>query len=235
MDDRLVEAINVNSQLKPRSSTLIITSQTSQPYGGREGPKHSINTEVPAINPEIKPRNLDGFIIKEYKIFDPSYAQGVVENYALLRHHKYPVPRTTRYFVEEGKVYLLTSDVREGGKYRLWGFSDSQKERELEELKAMNLDQDKIDLILGHISILLHKTTADGFYLRACYYHIRQNISTGQFDIILLDVDPLKFNHPNTTHPYQVEEKNLYQVSRFRFRLEQALAKTSSSRSSPDT
>ena len=81
------------------------------------------------------------------------------------------------------------SDMTEGDKYKVWGWSNSMTGQQSLDLHSMNLTESDVETITNLVDKLASKATADNLSLRFQYYHPRKNMETGEIDIILLDVD----------------------------------------------
>ncbi len=173
----------------PKSSKLDLVESSDLPVGGLEGQKSKTALKNPYYKAEktgVSP-TLD-FVSKEYALNDKDRVLEVIKTYGFLRSRGYPVPQTTRYYEKNGKIYLLMTDMTEGGKYKLWGYSDELTPEQEDALKDMSLSEEDMSAAEKIANELAAKATKDRIYLLNFYYHIRKDVDTGAIDVVLLDV-----------------------------------------------
>lgn len=155
--------------------------------GGEEGKKYAICLDIyghhGGVRPDIQ------FIAKEYGKDERSKVLEAILAYDILRNAGYPVPATTRYFTRNEKHYLLMSDITCGGKYLLWGYNDIQSNKIDQVFKDMQLPFTEFFRLREVVRGIADQASRDQFLLRGHQFHIRKEIETGLFDIVLLDLN----------------------------------------------
>lgn len=183
------------AETKPRLYQIV--NQVPLGVGGQEGPKSRVQLRKSGNTETSLPTDIRGdFITKEYHLEDIDRLRGVLRTNQILRSKGFPVPGTTKYFEKDGKLFELMSDMTEGGKYRLWGWSNDMTRTQSDELHAMTIEDSKFDQIKNQVFALAQLATNEGFSLQDKYYHIRQEVETGLFDLVLLDVDEEALTEP---------------------------------------
>jgi len=154
-----------------RISWLSLFSLTFLPVGGNEGAKSLTELRNPRYifgREDIAPTLI--FISKEYPANKKDCVMDIVNAYEVLREKGYPVPNTIRYYERDKTVNLLMSDMTEGGKYKIWGFSDFSSPEQQAELESMALTDKDILNIQELVFELSNKATNDGL-LSFYFYH----------------------------------------------------------------
>lgn len=221
MSDNRTEFVKVDG----RKNIFSIKLNSPLLTGGREGSK--FRTQL--INPRHREGKTDisgtlTFISKEYKAYERETVLGILDAYQFLRSRGYPVPSTTRYYEKVGRVNLLMSDMTEGGKYKIWGPSGNMSHGQLDELRSMSLTKDDIISIQKKVSDLSSRAAEDRVMLFTGFYHIRKNISTGEIDIVLLDVEKLSDIDATWTDKNTGQRLNETETIRFMEHLERNLS-----------
>lgn len=185
----------------PGEEDLRITKIEPLKVGGKEGPKHRITTEAKEVEGT---REKAFFVSKEYhgKLKHLAYAS--VKGNDLLRDHGFPVPRKVICLENEGVAYVVMSDVTDGGRFQIWGYSDKMTPEQIEELKAMNLSADDVKDIAEKAKKYADQAAADDLMLLFMHYHVRKEVETGKIDLVFLDVDKRVYDH----EVYDPTEKN---------------------------
>lgn len=159
------------------------------PLGGMEGKKQKIIIKNPKYGPD-KTREVSetlSYISKEYKS-----KEKVIETimiYDALRKKGLPVPPTTRYFEENGHHYLLMTDMTHGGKSVVWGLSDDMTSENQNSIDKMEIKSADLTDIRNLSREWAKTATTASLHPLESNYHLRKNLETGKFDIIILDVD----------------------------------------------
>ena len=140
--------------------------------------------------------------------------------YAFLRKNGYLVPGTSRYYVDEtNHAHLVLSDMTQGGKKRIWGFSDFMTKEQDQELAAMNLTDQDVEIIRKKAIALAHKANRDKIRLYYPYFHILQDKQTRGVSVCLLDISSILLEERNRTNRLlkanEIAEYNLLQANIF--------------------
>ncbi|MCB9800981.1 MAG: hypothetical protein H6773_02260 [Pseudomonadales bacterium] len=207
-----LERLVFKGRKAPRPVRPLEISQLSfLPVGGAEGRKLIANillgkNTAPSLENNHNTRY--PLVLKEYpKNYDSIQAlRSIAAGYRTLRKLGILVPNVVRYWSSNDMLYLVMSDLSEGGKKLIWGHSDGMKQSQLDELKAMKLSES--DLVTIHSQLIeIAQRAADGnVLLMPHYFHILKDTTTGSIEIALLDIF-------NNIHP----TKNESSASVFKF------------------
>lgn len=165
------------------------------PIGGYEGKKYF--TELSKDHRNVAHEY--EFISKVYPSYDKKEVINIIQAYDSLRKKGYIVPNTVRYFEQNDRVYLMMSDMTEGGKYKIWGYSNDMSAQQYEDLKMMNINESELFFIKNKALELANKADSENVNLLTPTYHVRKNMETGEIDIIFLDVDSRVTSPPSFT------------------------------------
>ncbi|GIK83517.1 MAG: hypothetical protein BroJett025_01390 [Patescibacteria group bacterium] len=150
-----------------------------------------------------------------------SKVAAVVEAYTLLRKKGYLVPEFAAYFIntQTETMYMISSDMTEGGKYIVWGLSDSMTDVQNQDFVQMKITPDDYSKIKRLVSDVVKQANRDRVYLDCYHFHLRQEKKTRKFEICLLDVSMAVIKH---THR-QADDIALHNMEESRVFLEAVL------------
>jgi len=202
--------------IRERSNTFKIRGEGFRqlPLGGKEGRKFF----TPLVNPRYREGRKDvspelGFISKEDAMVDKSVY--MIPIYNLLRKKGYPVPATTRYFEKDGHTYLMMTDMTEGGKYKIWGYSDDMSKEQIKDLNSLNLNEDDIAQIQKMALTFADRADKDNITLPYWTYHVRKNLRTGKLDIVFLDLKPEVLKPPQLINDIRAETNKSEELNEY--------------------
>lgn len=162
--------------------------------GGSEGKKQRIATERETERERGGLSEQQFYIAKEYRKSSVSFAWDSVSAFELLKEKGYPVPRKVVCLEDDAKAYVVMSDVTDGGKCLIWGWSTEMIPEQMDELNKMNITQDdiiRLDILARDIA---GKAAGDDLCIRHHMYHVRRHVESGEVDIVLLDADARVYN-----------------------------------------
>lgn len=155
--------------------------------GGREGSKHIATISIlrPGESHEEH---------KEIKLFakelsSKEHVAHCIEANNFLKRSGFLVPSTMRYLFKEGKHYLLSTDMTEGGKYTLWGFSGGNTDSQTNDLDNMLLSESDLVDIKKRVMAEAEKADGLGVVIYANMYHIRNEVASKRLEICFLEAD----------------------------------------------
>lgn len=162
------------------------------PVGGAEGRK--VITKVflgkNTSRSEQRQRKSHPLVLKEYpKNFDSIQTLvGIAAGYRTLRKLGLMVPDVVRYWKSNDKLYLVMSDLSEGGKKLIWGHSDGMTQSQSNELQVMKLSENDLSTIYAQLTEIAQRAAGGNVLLMPHYYHILKDTTTGSIEIALLDI-----------------------------------------------
>ena len=206
MADKLVELIKNYNQDNQKSHTAKIVNEKDMGVGGAEGTKAITEFEISRDN---KKRRLK-LVSKRYN-YMKTQIPVLMNSYDKARKDGFPVPATTRFYIDNDTITTVMSDMTEGGKYRVWGYNDQPTTKEHKSLKNMALnDKDKAEIKEQGMKLI---SLADkvGRSISFHNYHIRQDIKTKEIDLFLLDLD-YSFNFRNANESNTEEFQKFFNL-----------------------
>jgi hypothetical protein len=152
--------------------------------GGREGAKYFTKVELNELGFKSH------YIFKEFPY--SSYISDVmlqkiieglemrVQSYIFLRKKGYPVPQTVRYCHNKNgnNLFMVMSDMTQGGKKRIWGWSDCMTPTQFEELSNMELSRYEVQHITELVQMLTNQANKDKISFQHWYYHVLQDVDS---------------------------------------------------------
>jgi len=133
----------------------------------------------------------------------------IVGAYHELRKRGLPVPPVVMLQEKEGVKQLVMTEMTENGKYYLWGYSDNETREQASEFKALGITKSDIQIIEGKVLEIARKATETNTSLEQHQFHIRKNKETGQFEIVLLDIDFQAVSKKEAEYSYEWKNQNV--------------------------
>lgn len=171
------EELNRRIDLSP---TWKLTKLTELNLGGGEGKKFRAEFE--------KEGKVIQLFAKEDN--DKEYILGTIRSYRLAQKVGLPVPKTTRYLLHDGKHYLLMSNLQPNDEYSISAINDSPNQPNTDPFQNINLDETERDRLILQCKLYSQIASENGLILWEHNYGIRNNLISGKFDIVILDLDP---------------------------------------------
>ena len=183
--------------------------------GGREGKKSLIQLSLEkSLWKFLSGKRKLNFIVKEYPNSEYYLEQckQIVTGYQRLSAKGYLVPPTARIIqFDQEKLYLLLTDMRRGGKYRVWGLSAHMTHEQTQELLNMGISAENFFQIRDAARNFIIKTVVDGVYYSDDTLHLYQEVETGIFHIGFLDL----YTWQGSLDVEQRTEMSLNRLNRF--------------------
>lgn len=190
MTDNLY-ALEKHSSFGNTQTNFELRNIVLQPIGGASGSKYTVEIPNPRYSIDQKgSEQILHFFVKEVPYWDYKDSELISESCKLLRDNRFIVPTTFRYFTKDGKYYHLMTNMAESDKYRIYGLSGGMTKEQKDELKRMNINENRFDNIRQSVSLLAEKADRLKICLYSNMYHLRQNKDTNDINIIFLDILP---------------------------------------------
>lgn len=172
-----------------------VIDEKDLPIGGAEGGKRLLSVQ---IHRRLREFLTAQYFVKEF-LPNPHMNLKVIKEvclaYRVLFKKRYPVPETARYFIRDGKVTLVLSDMTEGGKYYVWGINDKPTSEDEKTFAEMNISQEDLISIRRQLRDLSAKASEDNIRLVDYNYQLKKHKMTGEIKVILLDLDKYTLRH----------------------------------------
>lgn len=199
-----------------RAFTATVIIEERMKVGGCEGIKSKLTIENPRSKERPDVACEMTFVSKksrvEHRIADS------IKAYHQLRKLDLPVPNTTRICIskEDSEFQLVMTDMTENGKYILWGYSNFMHSEQYQTLRDLNLTEEEIDCIEQQANEIAYKAAKAKHNIRFYNYHLRKNLETGIYDVVLLDIGSDNCQDPMPNYE-QIMRDNLQDVQTFKF------------------
>lgn len=148
------------------------------------------------------------FYSKKYS--DEVLALQTVSLYKQMREMGLPVPDEVEYYEDDSGVYVVATDMSEGGKYPVWSFSANMGENAYNNFFSINPNMGEL---IPEMRRVVDDLNEKGCEINCDVFAIRR--SEGKLQVILLDIDVDGVRFHSTSNKAYVVERNAQQAAAF--------------------
>lgn len=197
-----VEIINLSSGYEVSSPALILRERKLS-VSGAEGIKRLVMLKLLGRTSDKRVT----LFSKEYPESEKNEMISIIRGYQQLKSMGIPVPDTVRHYYDKRrkKYYLLLSDLSEGGRKEVLGYSDNLSPKEIRNLKRIGLKTRDINTIYESLIAVARTAGEHQVLLKENNYFILRDKRKRTTEVVVLDIAPYSFMYYDTT---QENEEN---------------------------